>query len=860
MAGRRGSSGTVSTGWRVFLALCLLLCIVATSAAEARKVYDIDLRAQSVADALNGLSEQTGVPVVFPYALAKDRTANPVVGRYTLLEALDALLKDTGLSGGLSERGVLTIFPSSSPKPGETIVKRDDDHNNTNDKKHGRPMGIAAFFASMAAAFSASAQEAADTANGDQTKLESVVITAEKREERLQDVPVPVSVIKADDLVLNNQSRIRDYYQTVPGLTAQADILAGQYMAIRGITTGGGNPTVAMTIDDAPFSSSTNPTQSGFEPDIDPGDLERVEVLRGPQGTLYGANSMGGLIRFVTKDPSTDAFSGRIETGTSNVYNGAEPGYNVRGSVNIPITDTFAIRANAFTRQDPGYIDNPVLHIKGINESQAEGGRVSALWRISDDVSLKLAALSQENRTNGASDVDIAPGLGPLQQNYIPGMGGDTKSIRDFSAVLNAKMGDVQLTSVTGYWREKTHETLDFSYVFGSAMQQLYGVSGAAYNAVAPSSKLSQELRLSGSIWRDLDWLVGAFYTHEHAVPVQTIGGENPVTGQIVGPDYFNYINPDDTYTEYAGFASLTYHFTDRFDVQVGGRGSHLESDYTQLEGGPFYGQTGSTLIPVPDQRTTNNVFTYLVTPQLTLSHHFMVYGRLASGFRPGAANAGVPGIPNESNPDKTQNYELGLKAEFFERRLSLDTSVYYINWQDIQVGLNSPDGIGYNANAAGAKSEGVEFSVESAPAEGLTVAAWIAYDNAVLTKALPISSGATGNVGDRLPISPRISGHVSLNEDFPVWQSVTGFLRAEASYVGYREGIFTDGPRTPFPAYTKTDVRAGFRTDSWTFNLYANNVADVRGLIGGGVAYDPPNAFVYITPRTIGVNVVKTF
>lgn len=858
----------MSTGQRFFLALCLLSCIVGTSAAEPRKVYDIDLRVQSVADALNGLSEQTGVPVVFPYDLVKDRKATPVVGRYTLLEALDALLKDTGLSGGLSDKGVLTISlaKSGAPPPGETLVNRENQQN-TNDRKAGRHAGIAAFFASIAAAFSASAQDAANgTANSDETKMENVVVTAQKREQRQEDVPVPVSVISAQILTDNGQLLLRDYYTSVPGFTLQADILSGQDLYIRGIATGG-NPTVGVTVDDVPFLPATEATAGAFVPDIDPGDLERIEVLRGPQGTLYGSNSMGGLVKYVTKDPSTDGLTGRIEAGTSSVYNGAEPGFNVRGSANIPLTDTLAVRVSGYRRQDPGYIDNPgncdgipCAAIAGINETEAYGGRLSALWRPAADFSLKLGAIYQSIRANGTNDVDVAAGLGPWQQNYIPNSSGYSRSIALYSADLKAKLGGVDLVSLTGYSRTSTDCSLDFGFAFGATVQKDYGVSGAVYHCFDTAPKYTQELRLSSSIGDKFDWLVGGFYSYEHLGPngLQTVEAENPTTGEILSNGFYRFLTFA-AYRESAGFADFTYHFTNQFDVQIGARETHSE-----LVGNPSLGYgPGFGPPPYPNvgsaEGGTNNIFTYLFTPEYKISPNLLVYARLASGFRPGQANQLVPNAPPTSSPDKTQNYELGLKGDFLDSKLSLDSSLYYIDWKNIQLSLSNGT-YNYNANGSAAKSEGVEESVTARPIAGLTIQGWIAYDNAVLTEAFPVTSTVPGAPGDRLPFAPRFSGHFAFNDDFPLWNQTKGYVGGEVSYVGYREGAFTVGQRTQFPEYTRTDLRAGLKDNSWTFNLYADNVANVRGLVGGGATYLPTNAFIYITPRTIGVNATKSF
>ena len=446
MAGQRGLIATVSTGWRCFVALCLMF-VVGTSLAGSLKVYDLDLREQSVADALNGLSEQTSVPVVFPYDLVKDRRANPVIGRYTLLEALDALLKDTGLSGGLSDKGVLTISAgkSGTGKSGETIVTSAEQHQqNTNSSKRTHLAGIAALLALLNSPHASHAQEQSSTS------LDEVLVSAQKRgDERLQDVPVPVAVIDGQDLANNNQILLRDYYTAVPDLIVQPSILAQQIVTIRGIGSGGAGgtgPTVGVMVDDVPYGGSLNATGGFWLPDLDPGDIDHIEVLRGPQGTLYGANSMGGLLKFVTKDPSTEAFSGQVQTGVSTVYNGAEPGFDERASANIPLNDQMAIRVSGFSRQDPGYIDNPILGTKGVNEAWSDGARLGGLWKISDAVTFKLSALYQHAKSNGSSDVDVAQfggpvGLHDLQQNYIPNIGGYEKTNQAYSATFERQVG-----------------------------------------------------------------------------------------------------------------------------------------------------------------------------------------------------------------------------------------------------------------------------------------------------------------------------------------------------------------------------------------------------------------------------------
>ena len=876
MAGHRGAIATPSTGWRLAWVLCLVLCIVRTSVAQAPQVYGIDLHTANLAEALNGLSEQTGVPVVFSYDLVKDRKANPVVGRYTLLEALNALLKDSGLSGGLSEKGVLTVSPTKPAAPekrGETSVTHEDQQQNTNKPRTAHVASIATFFAAIASAFTANAQDASDaSSNAGPPDLPEVLVTAQKREERLQDVPVPISVLDTQALAETSQVALRDYYTSVPGLDVVPNYVGVQNVIIRGISTGAdGTPTVGIVIDDAPFGGSTGQI-GNFVPEIDPGDLARIEVLRGPQGTLYGSNSMGGLIKYVTKDPSTDGYSGRIEAGTSSVYNGAEYGYNMRASANIPLSDTFAVRVSGFRRQDPGYINNVLTGQTGVNEAQADGGRLSALWRPSADFSLKLSALYQDITANGLPEVDTLPGLGNLQQERIPNAGASDTTAQAYSAILDYKLGSVELTSVTGFNGMNLKEAQDITPAYGldvtpygsSFVQSLTGVAGARLDGIDHGTKFDQELRLAISLGQRFDWLLGGFFTRERSHETDRFIGEDPATGHEQGVLFADTYPLG--YNETAAFTDLTYKVTDQFDVQVGGRESFIKSyQYAYTMSGALFGPGVSIFTPEID--TSSNAFTYLVTPRFKVNSDLMFYARFASGYRVGGSNptnAIEAGAPPNYAPDKTKNYEFGVKGDVLDHLLSVDASFFYIDWPGIQTTLLTPNGQeSYTANAGAAKSEGVELSVTANPVTGLTISAWGDYDDAVLTKPFPANSTASAPAGARLPNSAKWSGHASVEQDFPLPRSATGFVGGAVSYVGDRENIFvnTGQQRYTLPAYTKVDLRAGVKVESWTVNFYANNVNNSHGLLEDHVGNNLfPNTVIPIQPRTVGVSVTKAF
>jgi iron complex outermembrane receptor protein len=854
-------------------AICLSIvgfCVAGESHASIKRPTNIP--AQGLGPALQTLAKDRGFQVVYESDQINSLRTQGASGDLTSEEALTQLLSGTGLTYRFFDDDAVSILPVKSPRPapGSQTTTAAPGADNGKEVKRSSSDSFRLAQTTQGSSGSDSSVEKAKESVQDSSKrvqIEEIIVTAQKRNERQQDVPVPVTAISGAMLTEQNQLRIQDYSTSIPGLSATPRIQSSLILAIRGITTGPTNPTVGVTVDDVPYGSSTSNGGGAVVPDIDPGDLERVEVLRGPQGTLYGANSMGGLLKFVTVDPSTDALHGRVQLGTNTVRNGAELGYNVRGAVNVPVNDVLAIRASGFTRQDPGYIDNVLTGQRGVNETRVSGGRLSALWRPVETVSLKVSALYQKTEGDGSSDVDrptsqptpgyVLPPLGDLQQSYTRNSGAYDRQIQAYNATLTAKWGGVDFTSVSGYNVNQFADSFDASYQLGGATQAVYGAGGAPIFSSNKTGKFTQEVRASSSIGQHLDGLLGGFYTHENSTYEQNAFAVDPVSGAVVARALT--LSFPSTYQEYAAFADLTYHFTDRFDVQVGGRESKIRQSSSQSETIPLAGITTPILSPEVDSDA--NAFTYLVTPRFKLSSDLMVYARLASGYRAGGPNL-TPGgpIPRQFDPDKTRNYEIGVKGEFLDRALSVESSVYYIDWQKIQLSL--VDQVGYFVNGSAARSEGVEFSVDSRPSAlpGLEVSGWVVWNEAALTENLP-PNGVVGLAGDRLPYSSRLSGNASVEQSFALTRSVTGFAGGTVSYVGDRKGVFTfTGPRQDLPAYANTDLRVGVRFDSCTLNLFATNVFDRRAVVAGGAGDSPPFAFTVLQPRTVGVSIAKVF
>jgi outer membrane receptor protein involved in Fe transport len=743
----------------------------------------------------------------------------------------------------------------------------------------------------VACAISMSAHAVADTSSQESSSssssnaLQEVVVTAQKREERLQDVPIPVSVVDATSLTTTNQVKLTDFYSEVPGLSIAPSTMSSQTISIRGLTTGAVGsgppnpaPIVAVTVDGVPYGGAGGGDQ--LVPDFDPGDLQRVEVLRGPQGTLYGASSVGGLVNFVTVDPSLAGVSGRLEAGGNGVQNGSELGYTFRGSVNVPLSSDLAVRASAFTREDPGYIDDPPLGLKGVNGDRASGGHLAALWQPSETFSLKLSALYQKiTGENTSSETPNPPSffdvgqLGNLQQFYIRAVNtyGYDRTVQAYSLKLDWKIGVADLVALTGYNKYSVDDSFDLSLALNSFSEKYFGTPGDQIVNTIGLDRLTQEFRLSAPLGQKFDGLLGVFYSHEDDYWKWQYFASDPLTGAQLGDwGTYNPYHAPIVYDEFSVFGDLTYHITDRFDVQIGGRESWLKNSVDPatangLLATVIYGAPTSPYI-FPATTLRENNFTYLLTPSFKISPDFMIYARLASGYRPGGVNIGILNVPQEYNADKSKDYEIGAKAEFLDHTLTVDGSVYYIDWTNIQLPLIYPtNGSTYVGNAGGAKSEGVELSIQSRPVSDLTIAAWVTYIDAALTQTVP-GAGMAGEIygfdGARLPNTPRWSGNLSLDYKFPLGSDLKGFVGGALSYVGDRLDAFSSASpqRTNLPGYAKLDLRAGTTYNSWTANIYVNNVTDKYGLISGGIGNQLPYSFYYLQPRTIGLSVAKTF
>ena len=700
--------------------------------------------------------------------------------------------------------------------------------------------------------------------------LEEIIVTATKREERLSDVPFSMSLLDSSMLEEQQAFRLQDYFAQVPGLQLNAGSGGALVLAMRGITTGGAtNPTVATMLDDVPIGLTASIYSGLNAVDIDPSSLERVEVLRGPQGTLYGASSLGGLVRYVTAAPRTDEFSGRFSVEGMDLSGGGT-GYGGRTFMNIPLVeDRLAATVSAFYRRDAGVVDNTYRGIRNnVDQTDTIGGRASVLWHAAENASVRVSALYQKAEWDGSTNVlSTDPENAPddLTQSYVPGTGLYKSEIWQVDARLDFDFGWANLASITAFANRDRFRRDDVTtwlgiYTFFATGLTTDDVATVNYQPT-DEDKFTQEVRLTSTHEGPLEWMVGVYYTDEDADTSWHMYPADLVTGER-GDDYFPDLFPT-TLEERAVFASVTGRLSDQFEVELGGRWSENKQTFDEWIGGPLF--------PVPYEvngTSKEDPITYVVSPKFRINDDMMIYGRVATGYRPGGPNPGAGfGTPTQYDSDTTISYEIGWKADLLDRRMTVDASLYYIDWTDIQLQQRDPQTeFLFYTNGGKAESKGLDVMVTGATDDGLRVSATLSFADSTLKQDLGV--GLYGLPGDRLPFTSKFNGTLSVDKDFAVGNSYTAFVGGSLAHIGKRNGTFAPSEgvlRTAMPSYTTLDIRVGVRNQTgWSLMLFGKNLTNSDGLIGSshetGGGTTGNYLLTVIRPRAVGLSLARDF
>lgn len=799
-------------------------------------------------------------------------------------------------------------------EPMVVIQKREKDmvgfvkHRRATLARH--PLWVACLLAGAVASAGLHAQDAATApqadagstktkapSKDDATSLGAITVTATKHATAIDKTPIAISAVPAEVLADSGAQSINDVVKMVPGVSVQ-DAGAGQSrISIRGIYAAG-EPTTGIYYDETsiPGSVGTTNDAGGHRPDLNLFDIDRVEVLRGPQGTLYGASSMGGAIRLISNKPELDQVDGSVEAGYA-VTKGGGPSWLSNAMFNLPlIQDKLAVRVVANKQDTGGYIDNVVLDRNHVGESHQGGGRVMVRYQPTDKVTLDASFSTQATNAepNFWSPYPERWALAPLYPVDLPSRYGSEVATlvpyRDHTKIsnvtLNWDLDWATLTAVTSYFDRKSDYSQDSTPLFQYAKALLNSVGlGHVYNAdqYIPSylyypghtTNWSNELRLSSKSNDTLDWTAGLYEEQRKSRLFSEQTYADAQTGGPLSPSalFFRRHISDDLQQK-AAYGEATWHVTSDLNITGGLRYYDYSKDitgYTDLNFNfPLIG--GGTLPPTTVSAGQSGWLKKL-NISYDLAPNVMVYGLAADGMRPGGANQliNLPVNLTTYKPDWLWNYELGIKSNWFDRTLYATADIYQINWHNMQVSAITLDGTSqFITNAGAARMRGLEWELLYRPIHGLDLTANFNYIDAVLTQDQISNSyeeqGVLGRTGDRVPYTPKYTGMLAADYRWPMGDNLTGMARLDANYVGTSYSTFrpNDPTRTSMGNYTMVDGRIGLEDGNgkWSAYLYVKNMFNKLALVSTGLQtyYAPFGEAYTIPPRTIGVDLKYNF
>jgi len=707
-------------------------------------------------------------------------------------------------------------------------------------------------------------------AAADSLALEEITVTAQKRTENLQDVPATVSVIGSDALNELHATQLTDIGAYIPGLQVDSYGTPGQtILSIRGISPISANATVGSYIDDTPIGSTGFHDRGGsYALDLLPYDVRQIEVLSGPQGTLYGANALGGLIKYDLTTPSLTSSEFRVGGTVFGVDHSSGVGSGFRGYANTPlIPGTLGLIASVGQERTPGYIDNSATGRKDQNSDLERSARLGLLWQITDAASLKVNGLYANTESDGVATValdpvTLKPVTGDLTDNNLrPNVYDNT--LWYFAATLNWKLPFADFVSATSWSKKSDRFVQDATLTYQSLLPVLGGPADGIvdFPLFISAKRFSQEFRLSSASHETIEWLAGLYYDYEKGTNTQFLRtfDANSQSLASLGIDPLFAAALPTIYREYSAFANATWHATGRLDFGGGVRYARNVQGFSQII------EPGSPILPASDVpgKSAEGVTTWLGRANFKFTDDVMGYGLVSTGYQAGGPNTSLPGVPPAVTSSRLTNYEVGLKSTLLGGRAVLNLSAFDLEWKKIQVPGSLPSGISYIANGGGARSRGVQLESTIKLAQGLEMRANGSYTDAKLTDDAPT---AYGFKGDRLPLVPQVAASLRLDYEHPAIADWNFHAGAGLRYSGRRYSVgLTALDGIPTAAYSALDANTDISNSNWTFRLFAKNLTDKRAYltafsfadISGAVAQ---NEGIVLQPRTIGLAVDYKF
>ena|SRR3990167_419225 len=737
-------------------------------------------------------------------------------------------------------------------------------------------------------------------ADAEAAVADEIVVTANKRESTtVLEAPTSIQAIAGEDLKNQGVAGFADVAGQIPGLVLQDLGPGDRKYIIRGISSTG-QSTTGVYYDEAVISGSNANDGGGFQSDIRLYDLNRIEVLRGPQGTLYGAGSMSGTIRFITNKPNLDEFGGYLTGEASHTSEGGE-NYRGNGAINLPIVEgVAALRLVGWGISDSGFVDqirvgaglpNPLGFIEDINNNDVLGGRASLRIQPTEALTIDASYTRQHEESNGSSRY-TPPGVTAFAFPPTPTVQGcdlcntdisrsprtDEASVYSFTASYRASFGT--LTATTNQFNRDLDYNID-----NSAILATFGIfiPAEAYEVIERNLN-SSEIRFASDFDGPVNFVVGGFRQHETSnldVALLTTNNEGLATGAFspldsqdallnpgVGSTFFGRTDFRKS-TQYAAFGEATWNVTSRLELTGGLRYFDETLNGVQELTHGFGG--GPTPGPIQDETQSHNKLSIKGNVAYAFNESLLAYATVAQGFRSGGLNARntvFEPIPPSFGPDSLWDYEVGVKGRLFSGGLEYQVNLFWIDWKDIQVQQVTQVGaLHYTGNAGVAVSKGVEFEFVAKPVKNLSINFAGSLQDAYLTEgATPeqyAANSTLGLTGDKVPDVAPFQFALGVDYTTPLSASGdwSGSLAADITYQGERNAYFESSPfNVTLDSYTLLNLRAAISNDVWTATIFARNVTDERAEISLINSNQDPHALITARPRTIGLAISRSF
>lgn len=849
---------------------------------------------QSLATALQVWAGQTGWQLMYDPGVATGHKSNGAIAGLPAIEALDRILEGTGLSRRFVNDRTVSIFPISKPSASRVYPAA-----------YNRPMRLAEV--STASDAGGDSADGADPSGRDKSReLGEVIVTATKREERVEDIPVSIAVIGNQDIERRGLIGMQDYLRSIPGVNQIDRGSKDNSIVIRGITTQPDSEnslsgaTVGSYFDETPITGAGGFAAGGI--DVRPVDIDRIEILRGPQGTAFGSSSLGGTLRMIPTKPKLDGFSMKAQIAYSDTGGAGSDNSMIQGVVNIPVVeDTFALRAVGYRYDESGFYRNVASadpgavaratnygladYVNGFTQNDvgqiiSTGGRLAGLWKPTDKLNLSFNFLTQKIEQDGnpvASVGKYEQALLPVApQGRVRGEAGDISDTNMdlVNAVLNYDLGWGTLTAA-GSW-------VNGDSAIASDLWEGFPFPGSATYANDFES-YTGETRVASQLDGRFQFLAGLYFENVKEGSLSTVdwpgdAATNPLTLfglPVTNPLLLQQVGRDRD--QRAVFGEVSYDLTDKLTATVGGRFFKYDKDESSLREGGFAGLPIGGGTPSDfDSDESDSSFKANVSYEPVKDA--LVYASWAEGFRLGKPQAGLsPGLCDQNNDglvdnstvsiestqrvdsDFLENYEIGTKFALFNRRMAVDASVYHIKWDGLPITTFvtcSP--IGYTANAGAATSDGIELQASVFVADGLRVDLGGGYTKAELSEDAP---GLGAQDGARLPGSPKFSANLAAQYDFNL-SGHNAFVRADSVYTGKFYGDLLESPGTEAGGYTKIDARAGVAVRNLSVELFVRNLTNEDAFTWRTIIVGNTNPFLgyRLRPRTVGIQLGYSF